>query len=71
MTCSKCKAHEMYMYPERDNRIGVEVCVCFKCGNRIYNGYPKRNGVEEQEEWEKKNAPTRWDRKDGLLSFAQ
>jgi hypothetical protein len=61
----------MYMYPERDTRIGVEVCVCFKCGNRIYNGYPKRNGVEEQEEWEKKNAPTRWDRKDGLLSFAQ
>lgn len=59
------------MYFESDTRIGVTVCVCSKCGNRLYEGYPRRNGAEEQREWEKNNIPTPWDRENRLLSISR
>lgn len=38
MTCSRCGTNEMYR--EDDRKANMVVHVCFKCGNRVYQGLP-------------------------------
>lgn len=40
MECTKCGCREMYR--EDDKRANIVIHVCFKCGKRIYEGYPQK-----------------------------
>ncbi|OPX93441.1 MAG: hypothetical protein A4E58_02938 [Syntrophorhabdus sp. PtaB.Bin006] len=41
--CPKCGAP---MHDEYDGQSSIDVYACFKCGNRVYPGYPKRPGTK-------------------------
>jgi len=50
MTCSKCGNSDMYR--EDDRRANMVIHVCFKCGNRIYQGLSRdRNAGILSERW--------------------
>lgn len=39
--CDKCGTP---MHDDHDRRLGITIYACFKCGNRLYLGYPRHRG---------------------------
>lgn len=62
MICAKCG---MEMYPDDDRRNGMTILACLFCGNRVYDGYPRRRGQTAQNRWEREE--TIWCRVDWTL----
>ncbi len=47
MICPKCNSAEMQ--PDHDRIRGIEIYFCWKCGERIYPAYPRREPNDEDQ----------------------